>query len=168
MAIDHQGLFLANKSIVTKPRWREPGADNLELVAPLDVDGITVEGFRLRVTASKLYPDENVTFLIEHFAPRGMGGQMARIEWRPLKGHDNKGNGPSGVRHVKMTGSHHHSFDLNWTYAASQVRRGNLPIALPLTDEPADFKSLLAFAGKEFRINNIDWVKEPPWQPPIW
>jgi hypothetical protein len=28
MAVDHQGLFLADKSIIVKPRWREPGRDD--------------------------------------------------------------------------------------------------------------------------------------------
>jgi hypothetical protein len=62
-------------------------------------------------------------------------------------------------------GCHHHSFDLNLRYAENELRKGLLPIAIRLEDSPKDFNSLLGFVKKEFRINNIEWLEVPPWEP---
>jgi hypothetical protein len=89
---------------------------------------------------------------------------MARIEWRPLNPHSNKGLGPKHLQHVIQDSSHHHCFDLNWKRSPDSVLRGDLPIAIPI-DDPGNFREFLALIGKEFRIGNIQLVPPPPWQP---
>jgi hypothetical protein len=109
-----------------------------------------------------------VIFQLEYHHSRIVGGPVARIEWRPLNPHSNKGLGPKHLRHVIQDGSHHHRFDLNWQRSQESVLRGELLIAVPLTEEgpePQNFRALLAVVGKAFRIRNIQLVTPPPWQP---
>src|SRR5262249_55601498 len=158
------GLVLAEKSLLDVPVWTVRGADALEFSAPLEVDGVTVEALTLRGRARKPLPDREVVFQLEYHHARIIGGPVARIEWRPLNAHSNKGLGPEHLKHVIQSGSHHHCFDLNWGWSREAVLRGELPIARPI-DEPNNFRALLAVIGKEFRINNIQLVTPPPWEP---
>jgi hypothetical protein len=73
--------------------------------------------------------------------------------------------GPKEFQHILQTGSHHHRFDLNWARSPDAVLRGELPIAVPIENEPTSFRALLALVGKEFRIKKIQSVAVPPWQP---
>jgi hypothetical protein len=68
-------LFEAPKMLTAWFRWverDEPGpARRFTLVAPLDIDGVTVEGLRFRAMAPKDQVDECVTFQLEYQpAPR--------------------------------------------------------------------------------------------------
>lgn len=89
---------------------------------------------------------------------------MCRIEWRPLKPHDNKGLGPEEFRMRKITESHIHPFDLNWEHSPPQVRRGNLPIAVPICEAIDSYEEALAFVEKEFRIKGVVGLPAPPWE----
>lgn len=92
------------------------------------------------------------------------GGPLARIEWLPITTHNNKGIGPVEWRFFDQTGSHHHSFDLNWEHAPSQVKRGALPVSVPISPEPS-FPEIVVLVGKEFRIGPVDWIAAPTlWQ----
>jgi hypothetical protein len=51
----------------------------------------------------------------------------------------NKGIGPPEFRFRKIAKCHIHPFDLNWRDAAKQLRRGNLPIAVPIELEIENF-----------------------------
>lgn len=164
MEIDFPTLFVAPKTLVVPMPWVEREPDCLVLIAHLDVDGVTVQGVRLKGTARKSLPDEVVTFQLEYHAPRGRGGAICRVEWRPLKGHNNKAMGPPEWRNHLISGCHLHGFDMNWTWAAKHVRRGNLPIAAPIVNPPTSYSDLLAFVGKEFRINGVEALDLPPWQ----
>lgn len=160
-----QGLVLAEKLLSDVPAWRERGADGLEFSAPLEIDGVTVEALTLRGRARKSLADREVIFQLEYHHARIIGGAVARIEWRPLNPHSNKGHGPKDLQHVIQSGSHHHCFDLNWKESQEACLRGDLPIALPIADDPKNFRALLAVVGKEFRIKNIQTVTAPPWEP---
>ncbi len=92
------------------------------------------------------------------------GGPFCRIEWRPLAAHSNKNIGPLEFRFTQITGSHHHRFDLNWNHSQSQVRKGNLRIAVPIDPDPPTYEDLLAFVGREFRIKGMEEIPVPPWQ----
>lgn len=164
MLPDLQGLFLAEKTIARMPDWVERNSEQLALVCPLDVAGVTIEGLQFRATAFRCLPDRALSIQLEYHAPRGTGGPICRVEWRPIKAHNNKGMGPPEYRHVLITGSHLHGFDLNWAEAAKFVRRGNLPVAVPILPQPATFAEALAFAAKEFRIKNLEKAPLPPWQ----
>jgi hypothetical protein len=56
---------------------------------------------------------------------------------------------------------------LNWNEAEKDLKRGNLPIAIPIDLKPDTFAGLLDFVGKEFRINGIQDVPPPEWQPDL-
>lgn len=158
------GLVAATKVLAGVPTWGERGAEGLEFSAPLEIDGVTVEGLTLRGRARKPLADREVAFQLEYHHAQIIGGAVGRIEWRPLNPHSNKGLGPKHLRHVIQAGTHHHRFDLNWQHSQEAVLRGNLPIAVPL-DDPGNFRALLAVVGKEFKISNIQWVTLPPWEP---
>jgi hypothetical protein len=167
MALDLPDAFAAQKTLAATGRWavRDPHRNSqwLTFVAPLEIDGVTIAGLRLRGTAIVNLPDEAVCFQLEYHRPRQQGSALARIEWRPIKGHNNKGLGPKEHQFIEMRGCHHHPFDLNWNGAAKQLRRGNLPIAVPIIQSPQSFIKLLELVGKEFRINGIDYVPLPEW-----
>ena len=44
------------------------------------------------------------------------------------------------------------------------VRKGGLPIAVPLAPDPSDFKSLLETIASELRIENAIRIAAPKWQ----
>lgn len=163
-SIDLPALVRGDKIIVVQPTWVERGADGLELTAPLEIDGVAIEGLTLRGRARKPLADREVIFQLEYRGPDVIGGPICRIEWRPLNKHNNKGIGPKELRNIIQDGSHHHRFDLNWERSQIAVLRGEIPIAVPL-DDPGNFRALLASVGKEFRIKRIQSVTVPPWEP---
>jgi hypothetical protein len=166
MARDIEKLFRSDKMLAIAPGWNSRG-DLLEVVCPLEIDATVVEGLQFRLTARKAMQDEMVTAQVEYHPSDEVGGPLARIEWRPLSGHNNRGRGPKAWQNRIIEGCHHHSFDLNQRYALKDLNRGSLPIALPLEASPKDFNSLLLFVHKEFRITNIQWVEVPPWEPAL-
>lgn len=165
MSLSLPELVDLEKELAVEPAWVERAADVLEFSSPLESDGVILEGLTLRGTARRSLADRMVMLQMEYHAPNIVGGSICRIEWRPLSGHNNKGLGPKPFRHVLQTGTHHHRFDLNWQRSPDAVQKGDLPIAVPIQNDPASFRALLALAGKEFRIKRIQLVTEPPWQP---
>lgn len=157
----------ADKTFPTKPQWKRRDRERLVLVSPLDIDGVTIEGLLFRATALALRPEESVTFQLEYFPPKRQprGGPMERIEWRPLRAHNNKMLGPPHLHNVLQRCTHHHDFQLNWTHSQTAVRKGDLPISIPIEPEPS-LNEILEFVGKAFRISPIGWVPPPPW--PQW
>lgn len=158
-------IVAAEKQLPIALRWT-PRGQWLELVSPLDLYGVTLEGLRLCAKALADLPNESVTFQLEYIPPKSnvKGGALWRFEWRPLKGHNNKGNGPPEFKFRELKGSHHHPFQLNWDEQAQSVRRGNLPVAVPFPDGIDDsFQGTVAFVGRELRIENIAGIPEPPW-----
>jgi hypothetical protein len=161
---DLSALVGADKVLVVESTWVERGVDGLELTAPLEVNGVAVEGLTLRGRARKPLADREVIFQLEYHTSEVIGGPICRIEWRPLNKHNNRGLGPKELRNIIQDGSHHHRFDLNWERSQAAVLRGEIPIAVPF-DDPANFRALLAVVGKEFRIKRIQSVAVPPWEP---
>ncbi len=157
-------LFEAQKSFPIRPAWKERDRDSLVLVSPLDIDSVTINGLQFRATAVRTRPDESVTFQLEYFPVRRSpkGGPLARVEWRPLRPHNNKMAGPVEYRNVLQKGSHIHGFRLNWDHNNSIIHKGQLPLAIPLEPEPS-YDEVLAFVGKAFRNSNIEWALPPPW-----
>jgi hypothetical protein len=167
MEVDHLTLFLAAKSLPSQPVWREPKPDFLSLTSPLDIEGITVEGLRFRATARRSLLSESITFQLEFHDTKGQGGPMCRIEWKPLSGHNNKGHGPPEYRNRLITGSHVHPFELNWALGAKFVRRGNLPVAIPVDTDLPNFREALAYTTRVFNIGNLWLVATPAWEVPL-
>lgn len=164
MYVDLSILYAANKSFPSALNWQFRDNDWMAFVSPLDVDGVTIEGFRFRATANRMRPDEHVTFQLEYLPPRRhpKGGAIARVDWKPLTAHNNKMVGPDQYKNVIQRCTHHHEFWLNWQHSEKSVWKGNLEISVPVEPEQS-FEEIVAFVGKEFKISNIEWLPTPPW-----
>lgn len=167
MSINLDEFFRGEKTLSIAPEWVIQNSEWLGFSCPLDLYGITISGFRLQANSMLTQPDRHVILQMEHHPSSGKGGAFCRMEWRPMNGHNNKGLGPKEWRFLEIRGSHHHPFQLNWSKAEKLVRRGNLPIAVPLEPDPDNFRSFLSVVGREFNIKNIQRICEPPWQPMI-
>ena len=161
---DIESFVMADKTIPAQPDWARLDSDRFSLSTPLDVEGVTVPGFLLRGKAMVMRADADVVFQLERHPFSEKGGPLCRVEWNPLSGHTNKGCGPKALQFREMKCSHHHPFDLNWAHSENEVRRGSLPIAIPIDPEPKNFRDFLAMVGKAFRIKNIQSIAVPEWQ----
>ena len=134
MKPDLEKYWLSQKELAIEPDWPQSGtAEVLRLVSPLDVDGITIQGLRFTISAYKFVPFRWVTFQIEvDSKDHPKGKPMVRFEWRPKSPHGNKGLGPVELRHETQKDTHLHCFDLNWAHSEANVRKGHLPIAVPI------------------------------------
>lgn len=157
-------LWLARKRLPAPRNWVEVKPDYLELVSPLDIEEVTIQNLRLRITARKSLPDECITAQLEYFVERKIGGPFCRFEWKPIKGHNNHSHGPPDLHHVVQTGTHYHGFEINWHYCAKFVRKGNLPISIPVTKPLHSYKDAIDFMADEFKIDNVEFVPPPPWE----
>ncbi|RWM84819.1 MAG: hypothetical protein EOR84_32770 [Mesorhizobium sp.] len=164
MHADLSILYSAQKTFPFRSKWQFRDAEWMVLTSPIDIDGVTVEGLKFRAMAMRQRPDEHVSFQLEYYPPRRQprGGPFARIEWRPLRGHNNKMIGPPELRNKLQKCTHHHEFWVNWNHSQNSVRKGALDISVPIEPEPS-YDQIVAFVGKEFRISNIDWLPSPDW-----
>jgi hypothetical protein len=166
MPFDPEAFFEdADKQLVSGPTWQAAGQE-LELIAYIDVGGITSPDVRLRAMAELHYPDARVLLQIERTEGAGNLRPLARIEWRPARGHTNRRLGPNKRLHYKrIPGSHVHGFKMNWNATAGEPWGPNLPIADEPQQDLNSYMALLATASVEFRIQNMADVPAPPWEP---
>lgn len=164
MSVDFPKFFKATKSIPVSHDWEEAERDYLKWVGPLDLDGVTVEGLQVRVTAHTQHPDEAVAVQLEYHPAAGRPEQLARVEWRPLRPHNNNNKGPDEWRLRAFRQTHIHRFEDNWLIAEQRMRTGNLPIAIPFQDLDS-YEEFLDKCGKELNIENMSIVPLPPWHP---
>jgi hypothetical protein len=164
MAETLRELVEAEKSLAVTADWTKRGR-RLELVSPLDIDGLVEEGFLFRANALEALPDREVVFQLEYHGVRipGGTGPLARFEWNSLRPHNNKGRGPLELRFVDQQPTHVHRFEDNWNEASGAMLKDNLPIARPVIQPIQGFNECLEIVGNLFRINNIDIVKTPEW-----
>jgi hypothetical protein len=158
-------IVTLEKELAVQPQWFERAPHCLDLVVPLETKGVVIEGLTFRGRTGRSLPDRDITFQLEFHHPHIVGGPICRIDWRPFGAHNNKGIGPKEFRHMLQKGSHHHRFDLNWARSPEKVCRGEIPIAVPIIDDPENFRALLALVGKEFNIKGIQTITVPPWAP---
>ena len=162
MALALPDIHAAAK-LLTAADWVDRGGGRVSLVAALEIGGATIEGLFLRATARRALADREVMFQVEYRPSFGAEEQLCRINWRPIRPHHNHGRGPEEHRFREIAGSHHHSFEANWVADENRMRSGNLPIAIPVSPDPSDFRQLVALVTKEFRINNLGGISVPPW-----
>jgi len=164
MAETLRELVEAEKLIASPADWTKRGR-RLELKLALEIDGLVEEGLFLRGSALERLPDQEVMFQIEYHGIRVPGGTgpLTRIEWNPLRPHNNKAKGPKELRFLDQFGSHVHLFDDNWSEANGALLKDNLPIARPISEPIQGFKECVDFVGNLFRINNIEVIKVPEW-----
>jgi hypothetical protein len=164
MAADLPELVRAAKVLSTSPTWVDRGPDAIGFTASLEIGEVVIEGLTLRGRCRTSLVDREVILQLEYHAPQIAGGPICRIEWRPLNSHNNKGLGSKEWQHRILNGTHHHRFDLNWAHSEAGCLRGDIPIAVPL-DDPPNYRAFLAVVAEEFRIDGIQRVPVPPWQP---
>lgn len=165
MAIDLIDILRATKEMSAAPDWVPLQKDDgrLQFVSPLEIDAVTIQGVQFRAIAHTYAANRAVTFQIEHHAASGVGGPFSRIEWRPLSPHGNKGLGPAEHRFKVIADCHIHPLDLNLAHNETWVRKGRLPIALPISPPLGSYEEALAFVEKEFRIKDVMRMPIPPW-----
>lgn len=170
MNADLEHYWTSEKELSIDPDWRmRDGQEAVRLVCPLDIGGVTQEGLRFSASAHIYSPDRWLTFQIEVESrehPRGV--PMVRFEWRPRSPHNNKGIGPIELRNEIQRDTHLHSFELNWEHSEQQVRRGNLPIAVPIQHDLIDYAAALDFVEETFRIKGVKGLPVPPWTQKQW
>lgn len=163
MAFDYPDIASAQKLLATKQDWAEVGNRKVELVHPLDIDGVTQEGLVLRMIAFIDQPNRAVRAFVQCALPGQRPRAIDAIDWKPFHSHLNR-KGPPHLKGRQFTRSHWHRFDLNWLPAEGTFLTGNLPVAEEVNPEPAGFSDFLAFAAKSFRINNLQDIELPPWE----
>jgi hypothetical protein len=165
-------LIATVKTSASTPKWVEIDSQ-FNFVVALDVDSITQMGLRLRGKCLRDYADQNLTFQIEyHFGGVPKPSPVVRIDWRPLRPHQNTNVGPAEWRLVRFHRSHIHPFQDNhdWMIGnglplADNIKE-NLPIAVPLVSDPDDVAAVVALMGREFHITGVESIPAPPWVSP--
>lgn len=165
-------LIAATKTMASTPKWVELD-DQYNFTVSLEIDGVTQMGLRLRGKCSRDYPDQNLTFQIEYMF-KGISKFVAvtRIDWRPISPHTNKNLGPFEWRLARFHLSHTHLFQENYDWMvgnglplADNIKQ-NLPIAVPLDNDPVGFATLVALMGGTFNIDGVGAIPAPPWKAP--
>lgn len=112
-------------------------------------------------------PDCHVTFELRiSKSPGKRCLPMERIDWRSLDGGHSNIRGPqsewSGKRVSK---THCHAFDLNWSGQPERLQKRGLTVAREIDEETLNsFEDVRSYAGNRFRINSIDVVHRPGWE----
>ena len=161
-------LAAAYKAIAQFPGWSEPEPETgyCWFHAPLMIAGVVEQGFVLHGGYLKHVPEANVSFELLVSKPGGKRKMaMARVDWRAVRGgHTNPKRKGSPVSGLRVSNSHHHSFELNWLTIEERLRSGNLPMAEDIDQGIQSFELLRELVGNLFRINNIGVVTPPKWE----
>jgi hypothetical protein len=164
-------LVDVEKSISSFSGWSPPDRtdDYVWFDAPLEIDGVTEVGLFLHGGAYLHRPERHVSFELFVRHPHARRRYpLDRIDWRCLRdGHTNirvPGHPLSGKRIA--ADSHHHTFDVNWSEATGKMHGGGpeLRMARAIDVELQSFAELRTYAGKHFKINNIELVLPPEWE----
>jgi len=154
-------LFEAQKTIVGKPRWDIRDSMWFCLSCSLDIDGVTIEGLELKGGASQSLPDRAVRFHLQYAPSNKPCIGLARAEWRPTKTHTNRNFEP--LPFARISASHIHRFEHNWMPELQKMRKGDLPVAVPIKPDPRSYLEFVEFVAKEFRIGGLESVGRPSW-----
>jgi hypothetical protein len=163
-----QALAEAEKAISAFPGWSapEPETGYIWFDAPLEIGGVTEQGFVLHGGCLVFQPECNVSFEIRiNKSPGRRCVPLMRICWRSLKGgHTNPRRAGEEMSGRRLGDTHFHTFDRNWLAENGRMRAGNLRMAQAIEQDIQSFTALRDFVGKQFRINNIDVVTVPDWE----
>ncbi len=158
--------FLAIQKSLTMPiRWVED-ASYLRFTSTLDVGEVTDDRVRLLGRAHAAMPDRSVSLVLTWQAASGRPQPFERCEWRPHDRHTNRPIVPKPHRYRIIETSHRHPLALNARVstglAAAMVE--NLPAAVALDPEPADWPAFAAAAAAAWLIPDLVHAPPPPWQ----
>lgn len=167
---DLPSLVVPLKSIAVFPGWSEPepGSGYTWFNAPLEIGGVVEPGLVLHGGALSKIPDQHISLELRLSKTPGRRIRpLERIDWRSISGgHSNprRKDAPAGLSGRRTTNTHLHAFDMNWSADLGRMRHEDLPYADDIAEEIATFEDLLRFAGKRFKINNMNLVLTPPWE----
>lgn len=159
------GFVSARKTLAVPIAWTTEGR-NFRFQVPLDIDGITEPGLTLIGRASTAVPDRHVSLNLAYRTPEGAGGTFERLDWRPIDPHNNKGNAGPDLAWTQIFGTHHHPWALNEHLRMEQAL-DDLPVAEPVEPEPATWAELLRVAAKVWKIDGLQDLPLPPWEPSL-
>jgi hypothetical protein len=144
--------------IASPPHW--------VFVTVLDIGGVTEPGFQLRGRASLALPGQDVSLQLIRTDLGRRGRNFDRLDWRPLQPHRNKQHSESRLAFREITGSHRHPVVENAAHPAGLLAAldVNLPVAVPLDEDPPDWAALAALAGRLWSIAGLGDAAAPPWQ----
>lgn len=167
MPLPFRALMGMDKKIAGLPQWSEPDSPDkgIRLAASLDVGEATLQGLELIGRARIDSPQSDISFSLTYFptSSRRDAVSLARLDWRPRTSHTNNDeHSPPALFMVEISGTHHHSFELNWLSAHGRPLKW-LPVAEPINPDFQGFIDLLDGVGKIFRINDIGVIPEPSW-----
>ena len=160
-----RGFVTATKTLAVPITWTTEGR-NFRFQVPLDIDGITEPGLTLIGRASTAVPYRHVSLNLAYRTPEGAGGTFERLDWRPIDAHDNKGNARADLAWMQISGTHHHAWALN-EHLKMEETLDDLPVAEPVQPEPATWAELLRVAARVWKIDGLQDLPLPPWEPSL-
>lgn len=143
------------------PGWRErEDRDSLCLNVALDILSQSIGTARLALRAVKGCLDRDCSAtLITTIQGRDL--RAWRMDWRPIHSHTNR-CGPREYKGlVSWTGIH--QFACNAKLGLERMQAEDLPICIPVDDEPHDFDAFIRYACAALKIAVTDPILGPPW-----
>jgi hypothetical protein len=141
--------------------WKErEDRDSLVLNVALDVLSETVGTARLVLRAVKGSADRDCSAtLIATIQGRDL--RIWRMDWRPVHSHTNRCGGREHRGLTSWTGIH--EFACNAKLGLERMQSEDLPICLPIEDEPHDFDAFVRHVSSALKISITDKILGPPW-----
>ncbi|RWM26879.1 hypothetical protein [Mesorhizobium sp.] len=145
-----------------KPFWSKE-AERMETIVQLaDVDGVSLEGARVRIMAWSQLPLADITMTFEV-----LDGDrwvcISRIDFLPPGPHPNVHWKQFNLE-PSINGSHIHTCKDNGRLGLDAFTpRRNLPNAVPLSEEPLSFRDMLAVAANFYNIDGLGDITPPEW-----
>lgn len=142
---------------------RSQSAQRVEILTQLqDENAIALEGVRLRLAAwAERYMEDMTTTLEVLYLERWVC--ISRIDFIPYAAHANK-HWRRFKLPAEVNGSHIHSCQNNAKLGLEAFTpRENLPVAMPLDQEPRSFREVLSVIEKEFGVSGLADLPPPEW-----
>lgn len=158
---DMRLAFDAEKNAGEPTGWRSGShPDSLRMTVPLDVQAKTVGTASLLFRAVQRSPDKNASIsLIATIQGRDL--RAWRMDWKPIHPHTNL----LGPRELRGLTSHTgiHDFECNARLGLTHMQTGDLPLCIPVEDEPHDFGAFVRYALRKLRVSQTEPILDPPW-----
>ena len=162
---DMRRILLSDKNAGEPVGWSTgSGRDSLILTTPLEVLSPSVGTARLVLRAVRGSSDRNCSATLV-VTIQGRDLRAWRMDWRPVHEHTNR-CGPKELRGlVSQTGIH--EFECNAGLGLARMQAEDLPLCIPLTDEPHNFDAFVRLVCAKLNIAPTEPVLSPPWSPTL-
>lgn len=160
-----QDLVENQKHMIGSAVWLERDGTRVETSILIGMNGRIIEGLTLRASALVTMPDQAVSINLLYQPGSRSCTNLMRIEWNPLRPHTNPMKGPKRLKGLTIDTSHIHSFGVNFDQRANDMKGKNLPFAERIDPNPSEFKDLLVFAERTFKVEGLaSNLPIPPWR----